>query len=315
MTSTTYPAYQTELEFVIKLVYTAGDIILRASKDRAGGKGSAINDKKNRVDLVTETDQRVEKIVSESLRERFPDHQFIGEESYAAGAKAKLTDAPTWICDPIDGTTNFVHGFPSVCISIGWVINKVPTLGVIYNPFLSQLYTGVRGHGAFLNQKTRLPLSYPEYLPLEKLSDALVAIEWGSDRSKATMDKKSRSFIRLAGDPKEISGAVMCHSLRSIGSAALNYTLVASGSLDLYWEIGCWAWDVCAGTVIAIEAGGKCYGRGGKPFDADGSGEDLMGHHFFVIRGIADHDGVPGSEIQDRIARQFFDQVAEEWDA
>jgi myo-inositol-1(or 4)-monophosphatase len=73
--------------------------------------------------------------------------------------------------------------------------------------------------------------------------------------------------------------------------------------------------SVCAGTVIALEAGGKCYGKGGKPFDADGSGQDLMGHHFFVIRGIADQDGVTGSEIQDRLAKQFFDEIAEEWEA
>lgn len=226
-----------------------------------------------------------------------------------------MTDAPTWICDPIDGTTNFVHGFPSVCISIGWVVNKIPTLGVIYNPFLSQLYTAVRGHGAFLNRETRLPLSFPNLLPLQNLSQALIGVEWGSDRSRSTMEKKSRTFVRLAGDPNEIPGAVMCHSLRSMGSAALNYTQVASGCLDLYWEIGCWAWDVCAGTVIALEAGGKCYGKGGKPFDVDGSGQDLMGHHFFVIRGIADQDGTPGSQIQDRIANQFFAEIAEEWDA
>ncbi|KAA1070009.1 hypothetical protein PGT21_002205 [Puccinia graminis f. sp. tritici] len=311
----THPSYEVELDFAVKLAMKAGEIILRASKDRAGGRGGTINDKKNRIDLVTETDQMVEKMVSESLRDKFPDHQFIGEETFAVDAKAELTNAPTWICDPVDGTTNFVHGFPSVCISIGWVVNKIPTLGVIYNPFLSQLYTAVKGHGAFFNQKTRLPSSYPDYLPLEKLSDALVGVEWGSDRSKATLEKKTNTFVKLAGDPKDVPGGVMCHSLRSMGSAALNYASVASGSLDLYWEIGCWAWDVCAGTVIALEAGGKCYGKGGKPFDADGSGQDLMGHHFFVIRGIADQDGVTGSEIQDRLAKQFFDEIAEEWEA
>ncbi|KAH9823525.1 hypothetical protein DFH28DRAFT_1078430 [Melampsora americana] len=307
-------SYVTELEFAIGLARQAGELILEASKDRQTGKGTTVNDKKNRIDLVTETDQAVEKLVAKSIKEKFPDHKFIGEESFAAGEKADLTNDPTWICDPIDGTTNFVHGFPSVCISIGWVVNKVPTVGVIYNPFLSQLYTAVKGHGAYLNQTTRLPLSYPDHLPLDKLSDALVGVEWGSDRSKDVMDKKSRSFVRLAGDPKSVDGGVMCHSLRSMGSAALNYSHVAAGSLDLYWEIGCWAWDVCAGTVIVREAGGKCYGRGGKAFDADGSGKDLMGHHFFVIRGIADQDGQSGSDIQDRLAQEFFKHVAEEWD-
>ncbi|MBW0490622.1 hypothetical protein O181_030337 [Austropuccinia psidii MF-1] len=310
--SAQFPDYKSELDFAVQLAFKAGQLMLEASNDRKSGRGSTINDKKNRIDLVTETDQLIEKLVSESLRERFPDHKFIGEESFAAGVRPGLSDSPTWICDPIDGTTNFVHGFPMVCISIGWVVNKIPTLGVIYNPFLSQLYTAVRGHGAFLDQKHRLPLSYPDYQPLENLSNALVGVEWGSDRSRLTMEKKTRSFMKLAGDPNEITGGVMCHSLRSLGSAALNYTFVASGSMDLYWEIGCWAWDVCAGTVIAVESGGKCYGKSGKPFDAS---EDLMGHHFFVVRGIADQNGVSGSEIQDRIAKQFFDEVAEEWEA
>jgi myo-inositol-1(or 4)-monophosphatase len=122
----------------------------------------------------------------------------------------------------------------------------------------------------------------------------------------------------------------MCHSLRSIGSAALNFAYVASGQLDLYWEIGCWSWDVCAGMsislkdirqgddddglvgiVIATEAGGRCYGRGGKELDAEG----LMGHHFLVIRGIEDTPGgETGRETQDRLAKEFFERV-EEWDA
>ncbi|KAI8447705.1 hypothetical protein BY996DRAFT_4583321 [Phakopsora pachyrhizi] len=308
--------YESDLEFVVELVKRAGELILEGSRKRSIGKGSKVDDKINRVDLVTETDKAVEKLIYESISKRFPNHRFIGEESFVAGDESsKLTDEPTWICDPIDGTTNFVHGFPHVCISIGFVIKKVPTIGVIYNPFLSQLYTAIRNRGSFLNQTTRLPLSYPDHLPLKTdLSDSLIAVEWGSNRSKDVMDKKLNSFKRLVGDPEQIGGAAMCHSLRSIGSAALNFAFVATGQLDIYWEIGCWAWDVCAGMVIAIESGAKCYGRGGKPINFE-EGQDLMGHHFFVVRGISKDDNNKTDEKQDQVARLFFDRIVEEWDS
>ncbi len=180
-----------------------------------------------------------------------------------------MTDEPTFCVDPIgaypeclqprtladwvvtsaDGTTNFVHGFPHACISLGLIVNRRPVLGVIYNPFLDQLYTARKGHGAHLSSPhsgvpalaapRRLPLARPRALP--SLGQALVGIEWGSDRSKEMVEKKGDSFKRLAGDPAEgVVGGRMAHSLRSYGSAALNYAMVAQGGLDLYWEIGCW---------------------------------------------------------------------------
>ncbi|TVU46310.1 hypothetical protein EJB05_05836 [Eragrostis curvula] len=107
---------------------------------------------KGQVDLVTETDKACEDLIFNHLRKHFPDHKFIGEETSAAlGATADLTDDPTWIVDPLDGTTNFVHGFPFVCVSIGLTISKVPTIGVVYNPIMNELFTAVRGKGAFLN--------------------------------------------------------------------------------------------------------------------------------------------------------------------
>lgn len=121
-----------------------------------------------------------------------------------------------------------------IAVSIGFLYKKLPTIGVIYNPFLDQLYSALKGKGAFLNGNTPLPLHPPG--PLPSLSSALMAVEYGSDRSKEIMELKARSFTRLAGDPQSgIEGGRMGHSLRSIGSAALNYSLVASGSLDIYW--------------------------------------------------------------------------------
>lgn len=137
-------------------------------------------------------------------------------------------------------------------VSLGLIYQKKPIIGVIYNPFLDQLvttlitcyyntsphfinyqYSALKGHGAFLNLQTPLPIHPPA--PFPTLSSALIGVEWGSDRTKFIIDKKARSFSRLAGDVP--SGGKMVHSLRSIGSAALNYALVASGNLDIYWRV------------------------------------------------------------------------------
>lgn len=97
----------------------------------------------------------------------------MGEETYQPGDT--LTAAPTFICDPIDGTTNFVHRYPYVCISLGFAIALEPVVGIVYNPFTQTLYSGVKGQGAYLNERVRLPLSAP--MPLEGLSSCLVAVE------------------------------------------------------------------------------------------------------------------------------------------
>ncbi|KAH8732334.1 inositol monophosphatase [Phaeosphaeriaceae sp. PMI808] len=233
-------------DFMISIAKQAGERIVNA-KPTTQNAGS----KMNSVDLVTETDQAVEHLISTSLRERYPQFEFMGEETYKPGNK--LTVAPTFICDPIDGTTNFVHRYPYVSISLGFSVNLEPAIGIVYNPFTSTLYSAIKGQGAFLDQKHRLPLSPPT--PLETLNSCLVAIEWGSDRSENDFKVKCETFRRLA-TTKE-NGGGMVHGLRSFGSAALNLCGVASGGLDIYWEAGCWAWDVCAGWVILTEAGGK----------------------------------------------------------
>jgi myo-inositol-1(or 4)-monophosphatase len=178
--------------------------------------------------------------------------RFHGEETY--NPAHPLTDAPTFIVDPIDGTVNFVHGFPCACVSLGFAIGRIPTVGVVYNPSTKNLYSAIRGKGAYLNRETRLPLKGNNVEPLSGLANALIAIEWGSDRSGQNWETKIRTFEKL-GQSKEKGGA-MVRSMRSLGSAALNICAVAEGTLDLYWEGGCWEWDVCAGWVILAEAGG-----------------------------------------------------------
>ncbi|KAJ5885335.1 hypothetical protein N7495_009845 [Penicillium taxi] len=234
-------------DFLVSLAYQAGDIITNALLD-TNDTGS----KKNSADLVTQYDRAVENMISSSLKNKYPDYVFHGEETY--DPSHPLTDAPTFIVDPIDGTINFVHGFPHSCVSLGFAVGQVPTVGVVYNPSTKTLYSAIRGQGAFLNRETRLPLNHRISEPLSGLSNATISIEWGNERSGPNWQTKIRTFERL-GQAKENGGA-MVRAMRSLGSAALNICAVAAGTLDLYWEGGCWEWDVCAGWVILTEAGG-----------------------------------------------------------
>ncbi|KAF9056070.1 hypothetical protein BJ165DRAFT_1430625 [Panaeolus papilionaceus] len=314
--------FQSILTFVVDLARTAGALILEGSAAiQSPSSHSDIGEKKNSVDLVTEYDVRVEELVKKSLKDKYPDFQFIGEESYSSGTREPLTEEPTFCVDPIDGTTNFIHGFPFVCISLGLIYEGRPVLGVIYNPFLDQMYTGVKGQGSFLQRgvsgpRQRLPLASPPK-PLPSLSQALIAVEWGSDRRKITIDTKSQSFSRLAGNPSQgVEGGKMAHSLRSLGSAALNFALVAQGGLDLYWEIGCWPWDVCAGVVIAEEAGGLVSGSHSMfalTSETESFGivteELLTGRKYIVVRAIADTVDEKGIDAQKRIIKEFYESV------
>ncbi|KAI0297623.1 hypothetical protein B0F90DRAFT_1634034 [Multifurca ochricompacta] len=325
------PLSPTELQeilaFTKALARKAGALILEGSHAiQRAGLGS-VGEKKNAVDLVTEYDVKVEELVRGEIAQAYPHFQFIGEESYSSGTRPPLTDTPTFCVDPIDGTTNFVHGFPYACISLGLIDQRQPVLGVIYNPFLEQLYTGARGAGSFLHTRVsananadadvddpyphpqRLPLAAAAVRPLPGLAGALVAVEWGSDRAQEPIKRKAGSFSRLAGAPPH---GVMAHSLRSVGSAALNFALVAQGALDMYWYVGCWPWDVCAGIVIAQEAGGFVTG-GHNVSTRDGVVTEaiLTGRRFLVIRGVA--GGTTSEEssldVQKRLAREFYETV------
>ncbi|VDC04207.1 unnamed protein product [Peniophora sp. CBMAI 1063] len=300
------------LAFTVDLAHKAGKLILEGSETIAKASASDINEKKNSVDLVTEYDVRTEELVKGEIKKKYPDFGFIGEESYSSGTRPPLTNAPTFCVDPIDGTTNFVHGFPFACISIGLIDQKRPVLGVIYNPFLDHLYHGVKGQGSFLIKNGGSPLKLPLYgaKPLPSLGQALIAIEWGSDRKAPTIVAKSDSFLRLAGDPENgVQKGKMAHSLRSMGSAALNFAMVAQGGLDMYWEVGCWAWDVCAGVVIAQEAGGFVTGSADSPHDGDVTENILMGRKYLVVRGIAATGNESALQAQQRIAKEFYETV------
>ncbi|CAN4089982.1 unnamed protein product [Withania somnifera] len=208
---------------------------------------------KGQVDLVTETDKTCEDLIFNHLKQHFPSHKFIGEETSAAIGDFELTDEPTWIVDPVDGTTNFVHGFPSVCVSIGLTIRKIPTVGVVYDPIIDELFTGIDGKGAFLNGK---PIKISSQSELVK---SLLGTEVGTTRDNLTVEATTRRINNLL---------FKVRSLRMCGSCALDLCWVACGRLELFYLIGFGGpWDVAGGAVIVKEAGGVLFDPSGLEFD------------------------------------------------
>lgn len=254
-------AYSEILGSLVEVAKRAGTKILAATSTPVSS--SALDTKKNSADLVTETDKAVEKMISTTLLSKYPTFKFMGEETYKPGTP--LDDSPTFIVDPIDGTTNFVHGYPYVSVSLGFAVKGEAVVGVVFNPFTGVMYWGVKGEGSFKKvlqpiedgwetrvDKVSLPVRDPA--PLTGLDGTVVIVEWGSDRTGSNWQTKIDTWNAL-GRSKEEGGA-MVHSGRCLGSAALNLCAVAEGHVDVYWEGGCWAWDVCAGWVVLSEAGG-----------------------------------------------------------
>lgn len=236
------------LETAVEVARNAGQVVKAAFalEKRVETKSSA-------ADLVTETDQNVEKMIIGTLREKFPDHCFIGEESVAAGQKIELTDAPTWIIDPVDGTTNFVHSFPFVAVCIGLAINKNLVAGVVYNAILDEMFTSIKGKGAYCND-AQINCSGQE-----DIKQSLVMTEIGSSRKVEHITAKLKNIEDIL--------RTGVHGMRSLGSAALNMCHVARGDSDLYVEYGIHCWDMAAAAVILEEAGGYCADPRGGPLD------------------------------------------------
>lgn len=204
------------------------------------------------IDIVTKIDKKVEETLIGGISAKFPTHKFIGEESTASGEKCVLTDQPTWVIDPVDGTMNFVHGFPHSSISVGLLINKEAVGGIIYNPILEQFFTATKGQGAFYNGR-RIYTSQ-----IKELNKALITTEAGTSRDEEKVTCVFENFKTVVSH---------AHGVRTLGSAALNMAMVAMGGADANFEFGIHAWDVAAGDILVREAGGVCIDPAGGPFD------------------------------------------------
>ncbi|KAL0675603.1 hypothetical protein Bca4012_003584 [Brassica carinata] len=236
------------------------DQFLAAAIDAAQKAGEVIRkgfyetkhvEHKGQVDLVTETDKKCEELVFNHLKQLFPNHKFIGEETTAANGVSELTDEPTWIVDPVDGTTNFVHGFPFVCVSIGLTIGKVPVVGVVFNPIMDESRD-------FVGQDENNVLFFVVSTQSE-LVTALLLAEAGVKRDKATLDDATNRINSLLTKVRNI---------RICGSCALDLCSVACGRADIFYEIEFGGpWDVAAGVVIVREAGGLIFDPSGKDLD------------------------------------------------
>ncbi len=202
------------------------------------GNLKAIAEKGRAGDLVTEADKKAESIILDIIARHYPDHAILAEES---GYLGEQTANPyLWAIDPLDGTTNYAHGYPVACVSVGLMIEGIPQVGAIYNPFRQELFRGAKGLGATLNRRS---IRVSQTTSLEK---SLLVSGFAYDR-RETLDNNYAEFCHLTH---------LTQGVRRSGSAALDLADVACGRLEGYWERGIKAWDIVAGVVILEEAGG-----------------------------------------------------------
>ena len=193
--------------------------------------------KKGDIDLVTEADLESERKIIASIRKVFPDHSILAEES---GHSDGMKDHQ-WIIDPLDGTTNFAHGFPIYAISIAFALKGEPIMGMVLNPASGEFFTATRGQGARLNAKS-IRVSN-----IDRMIDSLLVTGFPYD----TTDIFEDLMVRFTNCLKATQG------IRRLGSAALDLCYVACGWIDGFWEQNLNPWDTAAGALIVSEAGGK----------------------------------------------------------
>ncbi len=241
------------LNTAVKAARKAGNIISRASRDVDLLKVES----KRQNDFVTEVDRAAEAAIIAVLNEAYPNHSILAEESGAAkGSQGEFV----WIIDPLDGTTNFIHGVPQFAVSIGLKHKGVMTQGVVFDPVKNELFTATRGAGAYLNDK-RMRVG-----KRDRIGDALIGT--GFPFSKIDLLERYIEMFRKV--------TLNCAGIRRPGAAALDLAYVAAGRFDGFWEMGLAPWDMAAGALLVQEAGGLVGG-----FSGDGdyleSGEIVAG--------------------------------------
>jgi len=231
-------------------LHTAIDIVTRAGEIQLARQASGFRvSKKGTTDLVTEVDLECERMCRDILAERFPAHDVLAEEG---GAGERHGSRWRWVFDPLDGTTNYAHGLPIFCASLGLEIDGRTAVGAVYDPSRRELFAAERGRGATLNG-VRLRVS-----DTATLIDSLLVtgFPYGVQRGAGDLIGIFGSFLSQA------------RAVRRLGSAALDLCYVATGRFEAFWEQHLKPWDVCAGALIVEEAGGRVTGMDGTPFDA-----------------------------------------------
>ena len=220
------------LNIAVRAARRAGSVINRAALEGGGFEVRA----KQRNDFVTKVDHAAEAAIIETVRKAYPDHAVLAEESGATPGQAEYQ----WIIDPLDGTTNFIHGFPQYCVSIAIRHRGALAHGVIYDPTQNELFTASKGRGAFLTDR-RIRVS-----KCARLGDALI----GTGFPFREVDRIELYTRQLKTMMQTAAG------VRRAGAAALDLAYVACGRLDAFWEMGLSAWDMAAGALMILEAGG-----------------------------------------------------------
>jgi myo-inositol-1(or 4)-monophosphatase len=201
---------------------------------------------KGDVDLVTEADRASEKLITSRIRELWPDHNLMGEE----GTRSESSSPFRWYIDPLDGTTNFAHGYPVFCVSLGLERAGELVAGVLYDPSRGELFSAEKGSGAYLNGR-RIYVS-----KTKRLAESLLGTGFPSHKRHKNPNIYFYHQITLRS-----------HGVRRAGSAALDLANVACGRYDGFWEFNLNPWDTSAGVVIVREAGGAVTDFSGRPFD------------------------------------------------
>lgn len=196
-----------------------------------------IQTKFNKSDVVTDADKKSEQVIISQIRKKYPTHSILSEES---GESFNDSDY-LWVIDPLDGTTNFSCGLPEFSVSIGVQYKGKTIVGVVFAPYLNELFHAIKGQGAFLNGKP-IRASFKS-----DIQEAVIATGFPVDKN-ITNDNNLDNFSKVLP---------LVRDMRRLGSAAVDISYVACGVLDAYWELNLHEWDVCAGLMIAEEAGAK----------------------------------------------------------
>ncbi len=231
------------LNFAVQVARDAGNLLVQRL-------GAAQITNKGDIDLVTEADVAAEELIIDRIRSHYPQHGILAEESGEAVPVGPKRGEWKWIIDPLDGTTNYAHGYPCFCVSIAVEQSGTLEIGVVYDPMRNEMFAAERGHGATLNER-RIRVSN-----IEDLNNAMVCTGFPYDvRNRPDFARDFTNFTLHA------------QAVRRDGSAALDLAYVACGRFDGFWEDGLNAWDIAAGALLINEAGGRITNFNNEPLD------------------------------------------------